>query len=115
VTRTGPWDHTDTSFFTREKMFDAACKRYAAFVASTPEKGEMLASASDDFTLILWSPTTSKTPVTRMTGHQQPVNQISFSPDGHTLASASFDKSVKLWNGHSGAFSTTLRGHVGSV
>ena len=38
-----------------------------------------------------------------MTGHQQPVNHISFSPDGRFIASASFDKKVKLWNGITGS------------
>ena len=29
-----------------------------------------------DFTLILWSPTDNKKPLARLTGHQQPVNQV---------------------------------------
>lgn len=31
------------------------------------------------------------------------------------IASASFDKSVKLWNATTGKFITTLRGHVQAV
>lgn len=38
----------------------------------------------------------------QMTGHQQLVNDVKFSPDGRTIASASFDKSIKLWNGKTG-------------
>ena len=43
------------------------------------------------------------------------VNQVCFSPDGQWIATASFDKSVKLWNGTTGNFVATFRGHVGKV
>ena len=38
-----------------------------------------------------------------------------FAPNGRTVASASFDKSVKVWCGRSGKFISTLRGHVKAV
>jgi ribosome assembly protein 4 len=43
------------------------------------------------------------------------VNHVYFSPDGQWIASASFDKSVKIWNGTTGKFVTAFRGHVGPV
>ena len=49
-----------------------------------------------------------------MIGHQQAVNHIAFSPDARFLASASFDKKVKLWCGKTGRFLATLSSHVGS-
>lgn len=57
----------------------------------------------------------NKKPLERLTGHVQPVNHICFSPDGRYFASASFDKKVKIWNGHTGKFIATLSGHVGAV
>jgi ribosome assembly protein 4 len=45
----------------------------------------------------------------------QLVNHVYFSPDGNWVASASFDKSVKLWNGITGKFVAAFRGHVGPV
>ncbi|EFO25997.1 WD-repeat protein HUSSY-07 [Loa loa] len=77
--------------------------------------GELLVSGSDDFTLFFWKPTDEKKPRTRMTGHQQLVNQVMFSPNARYIASASFDKSIKLWCGRTGAFLDTLRGHVQAV
>ena len=64
--------------------------------------GERLVSCSDDHTMMLWAAETSSKPVSRMTGHQQQVNQVVFSPDARLIASASFDKSVKLWDGYTG-------------
>ncbi|RHZ33228.1 hypothetical protein DYB31_006961 [Aphanomyces astaci] len=112
VCRTGPYDHTFKTFDTREEMQQAAQARYDAIRRGQPER---LVSGSDDFTLFLWEPAESKKPIERLTGHQQPVNDLSFSPDGRYFASASFDKKVKIWNGKDGKFVATLNGHVGAV
>lgn len=76
---------------------------------------ELLVSGSDDFTLFLWDPENSKQPIARLTGHQQPVNHVAFSPDGTTIASASFDKSVRLWDGKTGKFLAKFHQHVQAV
>lgn len=41
--------------------------------------------------------------------------QVTFSPDGRWVLSASFDKSIKLWDGVKGTFVATFRNHVGPV
>eukprot|EP00536_Pseudo-nitzschia_multiseries_P016784 jgi/Psemu1/47746/gm1.47746_g len=101
----------------REAKYQAAVERYETFRDQQEGSGEKerLVSGSDDYTLFLWHPTSDKHPVKRLTGHQQAVNHIQFSPDGRYFASASFDKKVKLWNGFSGEFLKTLTGHVGAV
>ncbi|XP_019175867.1 PREDICTED: notchless protein homolog [Ipomoea nil] len=112
VLRTGAFDHTSKSFSSPEEMKKVALERYNKMRGNAPER---LVSGSDDFTMFLWEPLVSKHPKTRMTGHQQLVNHVYFSPDGQWIASASFDKSVKLWNGISGKFIAAFRGHVGPV
>ena len=90
----------------------AARQRYEKARAS---RGELLVSASDDFTLFLWNPELSDKPVARMTGHVQLVNHVRFSPDARLIASASFDKSIRVWDGLTGKFVARLLGHVQSV
>ncbi|KAL7920859.1 hypothetical protein ACQKWADRAFT_297571 [Trichoderma austrokoningii] len=48
-------------------------------------------------------------------GHSDWVLAIAFSPDGKTLASASHDGTVRIWDGTTGALQQTLEGHSDEV
>jgi WD40 repeat protein len=68
---------------------------YVQGVAFSPD-GQMIASASSDNKIKLWSKDGSL--IHTFTGHKGSVYRVRFSPDGKTLASASADKTVKLWS-----------------
>ena len=97
----------------KDKILHAE-KRYKLFRQKI-NSSEKLVTGSDDNTLILWDRVQSSKPLIRMTGHQGIVNDVKFSPNAFYLASASFDKCVKVWNANTGAFLFNLRGHVGPV
>jgi WD40 repeat protein len=50
----------------------------------------------------------------RLVGHGDVVTRVKFHPDSNTLASASWDKTVKIWQ-RDGKLLHTLRGHTDAV
>lgn len=104
VLRTGYHDHTGKVPTTDEEKKAKAKERFEKAATVNNVIVERLVSASDDFTMYLWEPATSKKPVARLLGHQKQVNHVSFSPDGAYIASAGFDNLVKLWNARDGKY-----------
>ena len=48
-------------------------------------------------------------------GHTNLVYSVAFSPDGQTLASGSWDKTIRLWEANTGRHIRTLKGHRAGV
>lgn len=75
--------------------------------------GKSFASGSGTRVRILKSPAGNEPTVLR--GHSELVNGAIFSPDGSRIATASADKTAKIWNALTGEEVVTLTGHHGGV
>src|SRR3712207_4503941 len=66
------------------------------------------------FTLLAAFPAAAQTSK-EYKGHGALVFSVAVSPDGSTLATASFDNTIKLWDLKSGKEKSTLKGHTSPV
>ena len=48
-------------------------------------------------------------------GHTQGITSMAFSPDGATLVSGSWDRTIRFWNARTGLHLRTLEGHAAPV
>ncbi|MCC0179484.1 caspase family protein [Waterburya agarophytonicola K14] len=53
--------------------------------------------------------------VKTISAHEDIINQIKYSPDGKIIASAAWDKTIKLWDAETGKLIDTLIGHQDGV
>ncbi|KAF9737266.1 hypothetical protein PMIN06_010948 [Paraphaeosphaeria minitans] len=79
------------------RTFTAPSKIQFTSLAVDPSGEVVCAGSLDSFDIHIWSVQTGQL-LDRLTGHEGPVMSLAFSPDGSTLVSGSWDRTVRLWN-----------------
>ncbi|CAG8497474.1 9444_t:CDS:2 [Ambispora gerdemannii] len=88
-------------------------------IATTSENPDMILSASRDKTIIVWQLTRDETnygvPRKALTGHNHFVQDVVISSDGQFALSASWDKTLRLWDLNTGTTTRRFVGHEKDV
>ncbi|KAI9188182.1 cross-pathway control WD-repeat protein cpc2 [Blastocladiella emersonii ATCC 22665] len=88
-------------------------------VATSQEAPDLLLSASRDKTLLIWQLTrdSQQYAIARraLTGHNHFVQEIALSSDGQFALSASWDKTLRLWDLNTGKATRRFIGHTNDV
>src|SRR4051794_26492752 len=92
----------------RALAFTRDGKRLAAAGGLPARKGEVL----------IWdvtAQTVSAAPALKIAGHSDCIYAVAFSPDSATLATAGYDKVIKIWDAATGKELRTLRDHIDTI
>lgn len=93
-------------------------KGWVTAIATSGENPDLLLTASRDKTLIVWQLTRDEQygfPKKILHGHNHFVSDVTVSSDGQFALSASWDKTLRLWDLSTGTTARRFVGHTGDV
>jgi WD40 repeat protein len=103
------WRVSDGALLGHEEAHDGLGVNAVAFAPS----GAFFATGGEDSLARLWTATGE--PMRSLAGHAEYVTSVAVAPDSVTLASASYDKTIRLWNAADGKTVRVLKGHTSWV
>jgi serine/threonine protein kinase/sugar lactone lactonase YvrE/tetratricopeptide (TPR) repeat protein len=99
------WDEAADALLALD-LLDSDYRDMATLVATNPELLRTIAASRAS----RWQSGSAEQTRT-LSGHSDHVHSLAFSPDGQTLASGSWDHTIKLWRVEDGTLLHTLSGH----
>merc|ERR1719310_906725 len=96
-------------------------RNWVTCIATTYEQSNLIVSASRDKKLMVWELSTEADAEAvgyarkSFNGHSEPVSSIVISSDGQFALSASWDKTMRLWDLNTGTTVRTFQGHAKDV
>lgn len=94
-------------------------KGWVTAIATSQENPDLLLTASRDKTIIVWQLSRDENnygyPKKILHGHNHFVSDVVISSDGQFALSASWDKSLRLWDLNTGTTTRRFVGHTGDV
>lgn len=79
------------------RVFTGKTRMSFSSLAVDPSGEVVCAGSLDSTDIIIWSVQTGQL-LDELAGHEAPISSLSFAPNGSTLATASWDHTVRLWN-----------------
>ena len=79
------------------RTFTAPTRLSFSSLAIDPSAEIVCASSLDSFDIHVWSVQTGQL-LDQLSGHEGPISTLAFTPDGATLASGSWDHTIRLWS-----------------
>ncbi|KAF2094397.1 WD40 repeat-like protein [Rhizodiscina lignyota] len=79
------------------RTFTAPSRLSFTSLAVDPAGEVVCAGSLDSFDIHIWSVQTGQL-LDRLSGHEGPVSTLAFTPDGSSLVSGSWDKTVRIWS-----------------